>query len=131
VELRLADFVEEEARRETWSAWRSRHRGRLFPLPDIDARHERSWWTLDELYWGKAVGIVPPLDGGDPGHEIVVCGIWHGIGPGFLGTDLKVTHFFSYGTSTHRSPLNIGFVHLLPRRFQRVAEIMQRERDDY
>ncbi len=129
---------EAEAKRLTWHAWIDRDVGRLFPLPEIVAvrqkvvkprwwgeRNARVWRALDDQFWGKAVGVIPPLDTliEQYSENTCVVGIWTGIGPGFFGScDLKLTSFSGPGSTQHRSPFNLGFVHVLPEvPFQRFA----------
>lgn len=122
----LERFMEHEARRETMKAYFHRHRGRLFPLPDIDCgRDRRIWQKLTDAYWGKAVGVVPPDDSGE---HLVCVGIWAGFAPSYLGGwALCIEHFNHPGCTTHRSPFNVGYVHVLSRRFQMIAEAQWRE----
>lgn len=119
------DAIEEEARRLTWRAWRLRDDGRLFGLPEIPASDPELWPKLDAEFNGKAVGVVPPLDGllnSDSSLEYsVVVGVWLSIGRGFTGICLHVMHFSGPGSTTCRAPSNIGFVHVLPEIFQRRA----------
>lgn len=124
----VARFIDYEARRETFKAYLQRNRGRLFPIPDIEAgRDRRMWRKLDDVFWGKAVGVVPPDDSSE---DRIIVGIWAGIGPGFLGYGLRLEHFEHPGCTTHRSPYSIGYVHVLSRKFQMVAEAQWREDDD-
>lgn len=133
-----AKLLEQEAIRLTWHAWIDRDVGRLFPCPEISAvrqrvvkprwwgeRNARIWRYMDDEFWGKAVGIVPPLENLHEKYaeEKVIVGVWTGIRAGFFGgVDLQITHFSGPGSTHHRSPFNIGFIHTLPERFQKVAE---------
>lgn len=116
--------TEAEARLLTLRAYFRRNVGRLFPVPDIDARHPDMWPKLDDAFYSLAVGVIPPLDAEPPSlvNEGIIAGIWMGIGPGIGGTDLRLLHFGHPGCTTHRSPYGIGFVHVLPPTFQRIAE---------
>ncbi len=91
---------------------------------------------MDSLYLGRAVGVIPP------GEQVMdtkryrtwaeVCavGVWGGIKPGWLGLDLTLTHFSGPGSSTRRSPWNIGFVYILPDVFQLHADKMWDDEGD-
>ncbi len=133
--------VEQEARLLTWHAWIDRDRGRLFSLPDMTAvrqkvilgswreRNERVWRLMDDEFWGKAVGVVPPQDrlAQESGwytdwRSACAVGVWAGLRQGFLGgVDLHVASFSGPGSTYHRSPFNIGFVHVLPQEYQSLA----------
>lgn len=142
-----AKALEEDAKRLTWHAWIDRDVGRLFPLPEIHAvrqrvvkpywwgaRNKRVWDYMDDLYWGKAVGVVPPLENmyEKGAEESCIAGIWTGIGPDwFGGSSLKLTNFSGPGCTRHRSPYNIGFIFILPERFQRIAETFWDDEGDY
>ncbi len=133
-----AKVLEDEGRRLTWHAWIDRDVGRLFPLPEVVAvrqrvvkplwwgeRNARVWRYMDDLYHGKAVGVIPPLDNLHERHAENSCvvGVWSGLGAGwFGGSDLRITAFSGPGSTMHRSPFNIGFVYVLPERFQSLAE---------
>lgn len=121
--------VEAEARRLTYRAWFRRDDGRLFELPEIACAAPEDWDRLDDTYFGLAVGIMP-VDLPDFSSDIVV-GEWRGMGSSHLGgRSLRVRHLGQFGATTHRSPLNIGYVHVLPESFQRIVEADWRRRDD-
>ena len=138
-----AKAMEAEAKRLCWHAWIDRDEGRLFPLPDMTVvrqkiirppwseRNRRVWALMDDEFFGKAVGVIPPLDSllnADAYHTwemTCAIGVWHGIGNGFMGDlTLKLTSLSGPGSTLHRSPFNVGFVHILPEIFQRRAERM-------
>lgn len=112
--------VERAARLEAFAAFLRRDKGRLFDPGPCVLPDSYQWDRADEMYHGKAVGVCPDIDQ-DSTLDIVV-GEWRGFGPGFLGTSLQIRSFGHFGSTTHRSPLNIGYVHVLSAPFQRVVE---------
>jgi hypothetical protein len=131
-------IVEKEARWQTWKAYHKRNEGRLFdPGPHLGAeRRQRDW--MDEEWFGKAIGCVAILDPEAEYYpytfeECVATGVFLGHSNGFFGSiDFVIGSWQGPGSSLHRSPLNIGFVHVLGGAFQELAEINYREdEDDY
>lgn len=120
--MSLFGAMEAEARELTWRAYRQRQKGRLFRVPDIDGSDRDLWPRLDDLYWDKAVGVVAPPGNMFTFREHVTVGVWRGISGSFLGIDLSLVHFSGPGCITHRSPLNIAFIHVLPGAFQRIPQ---------
>lgn len=128
-------YIEKEARYETWLAYRHRNDSRLFdPGPHVGAEH-RQWEAMEDMWWGKAIGCVPVNDQEYlyPNFETdVLVGRFNGVDRGWFGSvDFVVGHFTGPGTSTHRSPLNIGFVHILSEPYQEIIDKQYRDEDDY
>lgn len=115
--------IEADARRMTRLAYLRKDEGRLFPVGDMDCGQRHTWEALNEQFWGKPVGVVS-FDS-DP------VGIYHGIGPGWMGPDLQVTNFGSVGCSSHVDPRNIAFIMELPRRpYGWIVEMMYSEEEE-
>lgn len=120
------ETIEAAARRAARIAYLRQNQGRLFRVGDMELESERTWEVLNDRYWGKPVAVVS-FDS-DP------VGIYHGIGPDFLGPALTVTHFGSPGCSSHVSPLSIGYILELPRQpYGWIVDMIHkgREEDDY
>lgn len=134
--------VEKEARWETWQAYTRRNRGRLFDPGPHEGREDRQWRSMEDQWWGKAIGCVAVLDREVPDDgskdyfpfsysEAVIVGRFMGVDRGYFGSvDFVVGHFSGPGTSTHRSPLNVGFVHVLGEPYQKLVDINYADDDD-
>jgi len=109
--------VEVWARKRTLRAYLRVPRDRLFdPGPHAGATR-RDWDALDHAFWRRPVGVVP-IDAPqwqDLSSQIVV-GVCGGCQRSPFGgyIDFVVTHFGSVGVSTHRSPLNLEYIHVMP-----------------
>jgi hypothetical protein len=128
--------IESEARFLTWRAYLHRNDNRLFdPGPHVGAE-PRHWEAMNDNWLGKAIGCVAILDPESElyphsFHECVLVGIFLGISYGYFGSkDFIVGHFSGPGTATHRSPLNVGFVHVLDEPFQKLVDINYRDEDE-
>lgn len=112
--------MDEAAVRETFRAWRTRLHCRLFDpgIPLLKAQED--WDRADQMYLGKAVGVMPDLDQ-DSSLDVVV-GEWRGVQPGMFGASVVIRHLGGHGCTTHRSPLNVGWIHVLSAPFQRQVE---------
>lgn len=128
-------IVEQEARWQTWKAYHRRNEGRLFdPGPHVGAERHH-WLAMEDMWFGKAIGCVAVLDPDSDYYpysfeECVVTGVFLGCNGGFFGTtDFVVGSFSGPGVSTHRSPLNVGFVHVLGGAFQELIDVNYRDDD--
>lgn len=122
------DAMEAEARVITWRDYLRRDHGRLFSLDDfpIQGSEEWNWRALEDMYQWRAIGVVPKLDDlytrGDWKVDILV-GVFRGCHRGWFGSvDFEVMHFGHAGITTHRSPLNLEWICVLPDFFQRYTE---------
>lgn len=109
--------VEVWARKQTMRAYLRAPIERLFdPGPHAGATR-RDWDALTDAFQGKPVGVIP-VDA--PSWENlssqIVVGVCGGCQRSVFGgyIDFVVTHFGSVGVSTHRSPLNLEYVHVMP-----------------
>lgn len=122
----LSKEIEREARYKTWLAYRKRNVGRLFPVGPHEGREKHHWEAMGRMWFGKAIGCIPILDGDYAPYsydDAVLVGVFLGIQGGYFGTaDFVVGHFTGPGTATHRSPLNIEFVHVLGGPFQKIID---------
>lgn len=132
-ELDYLREVEKEARYETWLAYRHRNDNRLFdPGPHCGAERHH-WEAMDDMWWGLAIGCIPAKNEEylypDFNSDVLV-GRFGGVRAGWMGAEFIVGHFTGPGTSTHRSPLNIGYVHILSEPYQEIIKRQYRDRDD-
>lgn len=136
---RLAKYptsvIESEARVETWKAYLRRNENRLFdPGPHCGAE-DRHWTAMEDMWRGKAIGVVAVLDPESTMYpwtlgEAVLVGVFSGIQRGWFGSiDFVVGHFSGIGSATHRSPLNVGFVHVLGGAYQELVDHVYRDED--
>lgn len=130
----LTKDIEAEARYKTWMAYMKRNRGRLFEIGPHAGREKRHWDAMAEMWYGKAIGCVPVM-GGDWIPEsfdmAVLVGVFLGVQTGYFGSaDFVVGHFSGPGSATHRSPLNIEFVHVLGGPYQKIIDARYFRDDD-
>lgn len=97
---------------------------------------------MEDQWYGKAIGCVARLDRDIPDDgshdyfpytfdEAVIVGRFNGVDRGYFGSvDFVIGHFTGPGTSTHRSPLNVGFVHVLSEQYQKIVDINFADEDD-
>jgi hypothetical protein len=129
----LSQEIEKEARYKTWLAYRKRNVGRLFPVGPHEGREKRHWQAMEAMWYGKAIGCVAVLEEDMSTYsyeEAVLVGVFLGVNGGFLGPAFTVGHFTGPGSSTCRSPLNVGFVHVLGGPFQKVIDARYFTDDD-
>lgn len=134
--------VEAEARRETWIAFHDRMHGRLFDPGPHEGSERRHWDAMEDQWLYKAIGCVARLDREIPERgehdyypytydEAVVVGIFLGVNLSYFGGyDFVLGHFSGPGTSVHRSPLNVGFVHILGEPYQQIVDINYRDDEE-
>lgn len=128
--------IEKEAMWETWLAYIRRNDNRLFDPGPHCGREAHHWRAMEDNWYGKAIGCVAVMDvesGMFPYtfEEAVVVGVFLGCSRGWFGsTDFVVGSFGGIGVATHRSPLNVGFVHELGGPYQELVRTVYRDDDD-
>jgi hypothetical protein len=127
--------IEKEARWETWLAYIRRNDNRLFDPGPHCGKEDRHWRAMEDNWRGKAIGCVAVMDPESSMfpytiEEAIIVGVFSGIDRGYFGSvDFVVGHFSGIGSSTHRSPLNVGFVHVLGGSYQELVDTVYRDED--
>lgn len=126
--------VEREAERLTWIAWRRHQQDRLFGIPELKFENAATLKLWDRAFAWRAVGVVAPINTEDDGFMPHPCavGLWIPNHNDHFGSKVSITlrSLHGGGSTLHRSPLNVGFVHILPTMYQRYAERFDEEPDD-
>lgn len=126
--------IEAEAARLTWAAWRARQHDRLFDISELKFEDKDTLRRWDQEFAWKAVGVVPPIESNYDGFLNTVCvvGVWLPEHRDHFGSDVQIQlrSLQGAGSTTYRSPLNVGFVHVLPALYQRYGNRWDEDSDD-